>query len=237
MTKSRDINQPRAVWTAAQETVLRALYPNQTAQHVATTLGISVSQVYSRATRMGLGKSEAFKASDKTGRIARGLQHPSMVATRFQAGLTPWNKGLPYVAGGRSVETQFKKGVPPRSTMPVGSYRVVTEKGGRQHLEQKTSEAHGSNDKRWTPVARLVWVAAHGPLPEGHFVVFKKGCGTVKLEDITLDRLDCISRAEHALRNSVWKQDPAVAKLYQLKGAINRQVNRINRLQKESQAT
>ena len=234
MTKSRGINTPKTAWTTERDALLRELYPESTAKQVAAALAISVSQVYSRATRMGLAKSEAFKASDMSGRIARGLQHPNMVGTRFQPGQAPWNKGTHFVSGGRSVETQFKKGSQPHTTLAVGSYRVVAEKSGRQHLEQKTSEAKGSNDKRWTPVARLVWVAAHGPLPDGHFVVFKKGCNTVKLEDITLDRLDCISRAENAHRNSIWKQDPEVAKLYQLKGAITRQVNRI---QKESQAT
>ena len=49
------------------------------------------------------------------------------------------------------------------------------------------------------------------------------------LEEITANKLECISRAENARRNSMWRLDPEVAKLYQLKGAITRQVNRIKK--------
>ena len=117
--------------------------------------------------------------------------------------------------------------------MPVGSYRVVTNKTGAMHLEQKTSEAKGANHMRWTPVSRLVWMAANGPVPAGSVVVFKPGMRTLVLEEITLDRVECITRKENAARNHPNRSNPEMAKLIQLKGAITRQVNRI---QKESRA-
>lgn len=46
--------------------------------------------------------------------------------------------------------------------------------------------------------------------------------------EITIDRLECITRAENLRRNGVWR-DPELGKLYQLKGAIARQVNRIRK--------
>ena len=113
--------------------------------------------------------------------------------------------------------------------MPIGSYRVMTEKNGRQHLEQKVSEEKGPSHKRWTPVTRLVWEVANGPVQAGHIVVFKPGLNTIDAYLITLDRVELITRAQHAQRNHPRNKSPELGKLYQLKGAITRQVNRINR--------
>ena len=76
-------------------------------------------------------------------------------------------------------------------------------------------------------VVDLVWMAAHGPVPAGHLVVFRPGCRTTVLADITLDKVECISMAEHARRNHPRSRSPELAKLVQLKGAITRQVNLI----------
>lgn len=225
MTKSRGLNKPRHVWTDAERDRLRHLYPDHPAKEVVKQMGLRLSQIYQMAAKLGLKKSEAFKASDKSGRVARGRQHPNMIASRFQPGLTPWNKGTKGVVGVQEQcrATQFKKGQSPHNTKPVGSYRLNKE----GHLQQKIGTAKGSNSARWRGVAELVWCKENGPLPAKHMVVFKKGMFTNKVEEITLARVECISLAENARRNSIWRNDPEIAKLYQLKGAITRQVNRI----------
>jgi hypothetical protein len=231
MTKSRSINQPKHLWTGAERDRLRLLYPDHPAKEVAKQMGLRLSQIYQMAGKLGLEKSEAFKAIDKSGRVARGRQHPSMIATRFQPGLQPWNKGTHYVAGGRSAETRFKKGRKPeesRNYLPIGSLRVCAD----GYLERKvTDDPKIVPARRWVAVHRQVWEAAHGPIPDRHVVVYKPGRKTVVLEEITLDAIECISRKELVRRNGIWSKDPELAKLYQLKGAITRQVNRI----KESQ--
>lgn len=228
---SRNINAPRRQWTEQELATLRELYPHQRTAEIAAQLGIALTLVYARASRMGLRKSAEFAASDKSGRTFKGGTLGQQ--TQFAPGQKPWNAGTHYAAGGRSAETRFRKGNKPHTTLPVGSYRLVTEKTGRQHLERKVSEAKGSNDKRWTPVTRLVWEAAHGPVPAGSVVVFRPGMHTLVLEQITLARVECITRKENAARNHPNRSNPAVAKLVQLKGAITRQVNRI---QRESQS-
>ena len=45
--------------------------------------------------------------------------------------------------------------------------------------------------------------------------------------DITVDKVECITRAQNAQRNHPRNKSPELAKLCQLKGAITRQVNRI----------
>jgi len=59
-------------------------------------------------------------------------------------------------------------------------------------------------------------------------VRFRDGMATVALEEITPDRLMCVTQQENMRLNSSWSKYPVeVARLIQLKGTINRQVRRI----------
>ena len=215
---------PRVLWQPAQIAYLIAHYPDQTAAAIGAHLGRKPGSVHQKAKQLGLVKSEAFFASDRAGRIQRGQGDPRMTATQWKSGMTPWNKGTNYNPGGRSAETRFKAGSKPLTTLPVGMYRLCDG-----WLQQKTSEAHGPNHKRWTPVTRLVWEAANGPVPAGQIVVFKPGRATNILELITPDAVECITRAENARRNHPNNRSLELGRLCQLKGAITRQVNRITR--------
>lgn len=138
--------------------------------------------------------------------------------------------GLRYQAGGRSVETRFKPGNVSSNTLPVGAYRVTTD----GTLQRKIGNAPGGPHKRWRSVAELVWIEHRGPVPPGHVVRFLPGCRTTDPEQVTPDKLECVSLADNLRRNSVHRYPKEVARLIQLKGAVNRQVNRINRESKES---
>jgi hypothetical protein len=108
--------------------------------------------------------------------------------------------------------------------VPIGTLRV--SKDG--YLERKVTDDQSLYPaRRWHFVHRIVWEAANGPIPAGHMVVFRRGQFTNDVELLTADRLECISFKENALRNSYWKTDPELMKLYQLKGAITRHVNRM----------
>lgn len=231
MTKSRNRNKPKARWTPELEDQLRALYPDNTAEIVGEQMGLRLSQIYQKAKALGIQKSDAFNASDKSGRVRRGKQHPNMVAHQIKPGSVPWNKGTHYVAGGRSAETRFKKGRKPeegRNYVPIGTLRI--SKDG--YLERKMTDDQALFPaRRWTFVHRIVWERANGPIPAGHVIAWKPGQRTAIEAEITVDRLECISRAENAQRNSMWRSDPEMMRLHQLKGQITRQVNRI----KESQ--
>jgi hypothetical protein len=50
----------------------------------------------------------------------------------------------------------------------------------------------------WESVARLVWKEANGAIPARHMIVFKDGKKITVLEEITIDKLECISREENA---------------------------------------
>ena len=221
------MKQPRFQWTPEQTAMLQARYPHEATTALAQALGIDLAQVYSKASRLGLKKSAEFMSvTDNSGRIFRGGTLGQK--TQFQAGQVSWNAGRKgWQAGGRSVVTQFTTGMVPPNTQPIGSLRIVTNHGDQRQLERKVCDTPGPNHMRWKSVHRLLWEAAYGPTPAGHIVIFKRGMKTLVLEEITLDKVECISRAENANRNHPNRSNPEVAKLIQLKAAITRQVNRI----------
>lgn len=221
------MKRPRKLWTAEEDAIMRAHYPHKPTPEVAAMLpGRSTHQVYGRAWILGLGKTAEYLASDAACRIQRGRTNPAMVATQFPKGHKPWNVGKRgWQAGGRSAETQFKKGeLSGRAAAllkPVGALR--TSYG---NLERKVTDGGPYPAARWKPVHRLVWEAANGPVPAGHIVVFKPGRRTVVEDEITLDRLECITRRENMERNSRHNRyPPELNQLMQLKGALNRKIN------------
>lgn len=216
------------------------MYPHCHTEDVAAWIGRTVGKCYQAAARLGLGKSAEYLASDTAARIKRGRQHPNMIASRFQAGLTPWNKGRDSRETGtghhpNSRRTQFKadgslRGAAQHNYQPIGSLRICAD----GYLERKVTDDHPVPARRWVAVHRLVWIEVRGAIPAGHIVRFRDGMKTTALEQITVDRLECITRAENARRNHPRSRSPELAKLVQLKGAITRQVNRISREAQEA---
>jgi len=220
--------------------LLRSMYPECHTEDVAAWLQRTTKQCYAAAKAHGIAKSPEYLASPCAGRMSvERAQHPNMVATRFRKGQKSWNKGLKGVVGVQEAcrRTQFKKGRPAceaRNYQPIGSVRTALRDG---YLERKvTDDPKLVPARRWVAVHRLVWEAANGPIPAGHIVRFRDGMKTTVLEQITADRLECITRAENAQRNHPRSRDPELAKLVQLKGAIARQVNRIAREAQETRA-
>lgn len=224
-------------WTFVEIDMLRRAYPDTVTAVLANTLGRPLKSVYQKAKELGIRKSDTFLASQASGRLHRGGQTPAMVANQFKPGQQPWNKGSKGKVGlhPNSRRTQFKKGemsgAAQHNYVPIGSYRITAD----GLLERKMADDPSVYPaRRWTPVSRLVWEAAHGPIPDGFIVVFKPGLKTAVCEEITLERLECISRAENARRNHWTKKNPELGSLFQLKGAITRQVNRIKKQQEQS---
>lgn len=212
----------RQPWTEWELAVLRECYPDSRTEDIALALGRTTRAVYGKAALMGLLKSDAYLASPAAGRLdgKRGA------ASRFVAGHTAWNKGSHFTAGGRSAETRFKKGnmsgAAQHNYLPVGTTRI--SKDG--YLERKTNDDHPVPARRWISVHRLVWEAAHGPVPPKHVVVFKAGMRTNVEGEITVDRLECISQAENMRRNTLHRYPKEIVDAIRWRAILNRRINR-----------
>lgn len=217
---------PYKRWTEAELATLRTHYPMLTADEMAKLLpGRSAINLTHKANRLGLEKTREFYAMLYQRKVQRGFDIRK-ISNKYRSGHPPWNKGKKGWSAPGSEKSRFTKGAVAPNRYPVGSYRINKQ---NSHLERKISNAAGSERGRWQAVHRLVWQEAHGPIPKGHVVTFKPGRKTTVLGLITLDALDCISRAEHVQRNSLWALSHEVGMLSIIKAQINKQVNRIAR--------
>lgn len=213
MTISRGILAKRRYWKPAEDVVVRLAYPYVPTVKIAAALGRRVGSVYQRAYGMGLEKSPEYLASPAACRT-NGRQG---IGTRFAKGHASWNKGTHWTAGGRSAETRFKKGGAPHNTVPIGTEVLDADR----YLKRKVSDDRTKPSRyNWRFVHVIVWEEAHGPVPNGHAIVFKNADAS----DIRLDNLECISRRELMLRNTVHNLPKPLAETIQLLGALKRKI-------------
>ncbi len=202
----------KSPWHPSERECLRLLYPDMLTADVVALMGRTLSSVNNQANLLKLKKSAELLSSSAAGRITANSNH-RFIASRIQKGTIPWNKGLKWDSGGRSSETRFKPGhragAAAKNWMPIGSERVNKE--GR--MLRKVSET-GNRTADWRRVDEIDWEAANGPLPAGHFLV------------MTAEGLRPLNRADLMRRNTYHRYPPEVAKLIQLRGALNRQINK-----------
>lgn len=215
-------------WRPDELALLAEMYPHCCTEDVAAWLERAPGSVYQAARLRGISKTDEYLQSTSSGRIQRGKKDPRMAAGQFKPGHQTWNKGKNHNPPGSEVG-RFKKGhKSPHRWKPIGTYRVCRD----GLLQQKVTD-DGKGPRDWEYVHRIVWIRDNGPIPDGHIITFRPGMRTNVLEQITCERLECVTRAENARRNSLYTRNPELGRLAQLKGAINRQVNRIT---KEAQA-
>jgi hypothetical protein len=183
-------------WYAPSIRKLRKLYPDMENGALGKLLGRSWAGVQQKAIKLGLRKSAAF------------LRGP---ACRFQKGMRPWNLGVTGYMGAN--RTTFRKGNRPQTWRPIGSERVNRD----GTLERKVG-----NPNRWKPVKDIIWQAKHGRIPRGWFVVHKNR----DRADFKLRNLVLVNRAANMERNTCHRYPKEIARLIQLRGALNRQINK-----------
>lgn len=136
---------------------------------------------------------------------------------RFEKDHEPWNKGMKGWQAEGVQATQFKKGHMPKNWKPVGSERF--DKDGV--LVVKVSDTRNKKND-WKAKHMMIWQRLHGPIPKGHFVVFRNK----NKSDFDPSNLLLVNRAENMQRNSHYNNyPPEIYKLIQLKGVLNRQIN------------
>lgn len=213
-------------WTWWQKYLLTEFYPDWPTTWLLPHLGHSLAEIKIKVANMGLRKSSAYHENVALDRFEHdGVRR---INGSFPPGHRPANKGLrrPGWSPGRMAETQFKKGSmsgpAQHNYVPIGSTRIVYG-----NLERKvTDDPTLYPARRWRPVHRMVWEAANGPVPRGHVVVFRPGMHTTVEADITLDRVECITRRQLLQRNHIKRYPPELREVMRLKGRVTRQLNK-----------
>ena len=140
----------------------------------------------------------------------------------FKRGVAPFNKGISskewMTPAGihNSKKTQFKKGHKPHNTLFDDAVVKRRDKAGITYLYIRVSLA------KWVLLQRYIWEQSNGPIPEGHNIVFKDR----NRFNCNLDNLELLSNAELMNRNSAHRFGPEIFKIIQLRGALNRQINK-----------
>jgi len=213
-------------WRTLDEIIV-LIYSDMHNDAIVDFLGIKRSDLIKRASTLGLKKSKKI--------MQEVVQRRAMNLSRehqFKPGLVPWNKGIsgfdPVLGRGH-----YREGAGAPHAVPIGTTRLrgATPQNprARLYLEKKIAEP-----SIWVRVHRLVWEQANGKVSADRIIVFKPGQYTTKEEEITLDKLECITRIELANRNHPMSHHPELVPIYQLKGAITRQVKRITKESKEA---
>ena len=198
-------------WTTTELQSLASLYPDTSNAVLSSVFNRPAKAIGLKARSMGLKKSTKFMA-EESGRI--------------RPGQTPWNKGVKGSTGTQAgcLATQFRPGRDPseaRNYRPIGSLRITKD----GYLEQKTTDDQSVYPaRRWVAMHRIVWERENGQVPPGHIVVFRQGMLTTDTDLITVDRLECITRAENMRRNTCHRYGKEVAQLIQLRGVITRKI-------------
>lgn len=217
MTKRRVHAEPRKRWTKAEDALLRRKYPHmQTVDLLPMLPGRTLTTIYQHAKNLGLAKTQAYLNSP----AAHRLDGVKGMGTRFQKGQVPPNKGLrrPGWGPGRMKQTQFKKGNRSIRWDPedycVGALRISSD----GELQIKFREGL----RAWTRLARFVWETERGPIPKNGVIRPLNG----DPDDTRIENLRLTTRKELMDENTYHKYPKEITQLIQLRGALNRQINK-----------
>jgi hypothetical protein len=210
---------PRRYWTEAEIELLRELYPRTPMKEMCERSDCKPFRIYSKAEDLGLRRDQAYIEAQlrELGERLSGMN----IGTRFKKGNVPWSKGLSIPTVGRMAETQFKKGQVSRRWDPeiysVGALRINSD----GYLEIKLRPGCRS----WYGMARFVWETERGPIPPDFVVRVING----DPDDTRIENLHLVSRRALMLANTIHNYPKEIAQLTQLRGALTRKINRLEK--------
>ena len=220
----------RTHWTEMQELILVEKYPDTKTEEIAKLIGIPLSKVRTRATKLGLKKSAEFMRSPLSGRLEKGTTLGSN--NLFKKGSTPANKGKKLhevVKDPKAIErikaNQFKKGGQPHNTKSDGTITI--------RRDNKTSRPY-----KWIRIAQGHWEMLHcvlykkhfGPVPNGFVISFKDGNSL----NVVIDNLEIISTEENMRRNTIHNLPLDVVEVIRLTSKLTRKIKKLSHGQEQN---
>lgn len=210
----------RRRWTEEEDEVLRSLHGSVTIVEIAQRLGRPYPATRLRAwKRLGLRRGvrvpwtgsddnqlQALFENHTTEELGEVLRRSKCVVQRRASAL-----------GLRRCATRI----------PLGTERVCKKRNVLQRLVSLDTSLPPT--KRWRSVHSLVWEAAHGPIPPGHFVVFRPGMATHDSGLIKADRLQLRTPGEQ-LRELVLNAYPKELRtVMRLRAQLDRRIKQVTK--------
>ena len=196
-------------------------YHNTVNAELAQRYGCSIYAINGIGNRYGLKKDKEFIREISKQNFTE--DHPARKYW-IKKGTPPPNKGkkqAEYMSPEmieRTKGTRFQKGHTPHNSREVGFERI--DKDGYVMIKVE-------GKRKLVLKHRHVWETHNGSIPVGHNVQFKDG----NKHNCNIENLYIISRSNQLKNeNSLHTRYPEeVRKLIQIKGALNRQINKISR--------
>jgi hypothetical protein len=139
--------------------------------------------------------------------------------SRFKKGQIPSNKGvtMPTELKERIQHTFFQKGHLPHNAKQKDF--EISIRADKRGIEYKFIRVQLGV---WVPLARYTWEQVNGKIPKGMKIVHKD-FNTLNCD---IDNLELLTAGELMKRNSFHNYPKELAQLTQLRGALNRKINR-----------
>lgn len=162
---------------------LRSGTPRGTPKGAPTKLFPAEVRAYIGANHRGVGPTEvtlrlneAFGAAYTCGQL-KAYYHNNGISSgltgRFEPGHVHFNKGRKGWSAPGTEATRFKAGDLPCTTKAIGWERKRTD--GYVYVKVRMRPSRPDCNDNFVAKHRLIWEEAHGPIPDGHVVIFKDG--------------------------------------------------------------
>lgn len=204
----------RTTLSKQQDTYILENYLSVPSKTIAQNIGKSDTAVRTRLRQLGLI-------------IPPEIIEQRKRDSRIKPGTTPPNKGkkqTDYMTPeqiARTVKTRFKKGTIPPNTAPADGVIRIRRDAMKDGTVKKYKWIRISIGK-WKMYHVFLWEQSNGPVPTGYIIVFKDGDSM----NTVVDNLEMISLAENMKRNTLHRFPEEFRHVIQLRGAINRQINK-----------
>lgn len=211
----------KVVWTQQMIEYLKNNYENVRTQEIALKLNISISSVYNKAFSLGLKKSLDFIKENSRENWKNNLKAQQNV---YKKGRVSENKGkkqhefMSQESIERTKSTRFQKDHIPHNSKVDGDEVIRKYSSGNEYLMIKLPQ-----NRKLVYKHLWVWESTNGEVPKGFNVVFKNG----NTLDCRLENLEMLSNSELMSKNSMQRFPEELRQLIQLKGALKRQINKI----------
>jgi hypothetical protein len=207
-----DAVKGKTTFTPEEDEIIKQNYLDLPVKRIGQMIGRSFTGITSRLNQLGLIIPDNLKAERK----AKGM---------FRKGQEPPNKGkkMSPELYEKVKHTFFQKNHIPSNALPEGSEVERKDKSGRSYWMIKIP-----GNRKLIHKHVWIWQTQYGKVPKSHNIIFKNGNSL----DCRLENLECISDGQLLKRNSMYNYPEELVRAIQLKSAIKRKINRLNKISK-----